>query len=612
MTPERYQQIDQIFQAALELNPEQLPAFLDEACSGDERLRKEVESLITSERGGLSFIDFQQEARAASALNHPNIITIHEIGQVDNRHFIATEFVDGETLRQRMRRGPLSLHEALDITIQVCGALVAAHGAGIVHRDIKPENIMLRRDGYVKVLDFGLAKLTEEHERSIEVGKDQRVDLSSGLVMGTVRYMSPEQTQGRAVDRRSDIFSLGVVLYEMVTGRPPFEGKTSSDLVSAITSDKPLPLKHHSPNASNELQQITDKALHKEREARYQNADDMLRDLLKLKEKSTARGVAYLTDKIKQHRIGAGLALVLLVIGLAVTLLELIRFFKGRHVPFQQTRVTKLTNFDDAWQPAISPDGKFVAYVKGTSTTGAGKNSLWLKTIGTTNERPLVPATDGFITYARFLDGEHVAYQTSAAFVVSTSGGAPTKLPTKGVVLSPDGRRVAYLDSRMPEGKTMLVVANSDGTDMRDITTRQAPNYYWADIRASWSPDGKLIACVGQNGNESFPHVFVINLETHAEIPLTGQRWTSMRGVAWLPDMQGLLAVASEETSSTLQIWEIFYPGGEARRITMPDRSMLLISAVVRSMAMRGSPGRQTGKESSICQRRVGMLTFGR
>src|SRR6266850_2161692 len=641
MTPERYQQIDQIFQAALALEPENRAAFLDEACSGDVALRSEVDSLITSDKSGLSFIEdpafemaarvlasdepalapgqhidryevlsllgsggmgevylahdekldrnialkllparfttneerlrrFQQEARAASALNHPNIITIHEIGQVDNRNFIAAEFVDGETLRQRMRSGPLTLNESLDITIQVCGALAAAHQAGIVHRDIKPENIMLRSDGYVKVLDFGLAKLIEQQEAPTLASATDNVDISSGLVMGTIKYMSPEQAHGLPVDQRSDIFSVGVVLYEMLTGHSPFKGETAGDLISAITTQAPLPLKRHALGSPDELQRIIDRTLSKDKEVRYQRAEDLLADLKRLRVRLTATSVARLLSEIKRRKFVAGLVVATLVMAIAGVSFGLYKFFKSRRAPFQSIQVTKLTNFDDAWQPAISPDGKYLAYVKGTSTTGAGKNSLWLRTIGTTSEHVLVPATDGFITYTKFLaDGAQVAYQTSAgAFVVSTSGGTPTKLPTKGVVFSPNGRRVAYLDNNLPEGKTALVVANSDGTDMRDITTRQAPNYYWTAIRGSWSPDGRLIACVGQNGNESFPRVFVINVDTRQEVALTNQRWTNMRGVAWLPDMQGVLAVASEETSSNLQIWEIYYPDGKARRIT--------------------------------------------
>ncbi|HEY8186956.1 MAG TPA: protein kinase, partial [Pyrinomonadaceae bacterium] len=232
---------------------------------------------------------FQQEARAASALNHPNIITIHEIGQVEERHFIAIEFIDGETLRAPLNRSRLSLRATLDVAIQVASALVAAHKAGIVHRDIKPENIMLRRDdGIVKVLDFGLVKLTEKHaEQSADSATPTRVlaKTDAGVVMGTVSYMSPEQARGLNVDARTDIWSLGVLLYEMVTGRLPFAGETSSDVIASILTTEPPPLTRLAPQAPAELERIMSKTLAKDREERYQTAKDLVIDLKKLKQR---------------------------------------------------------------------------------------------------------------------------------------------------------------------------------------------------------------------------------------------------------------------------------------------------------------------------------------
>src|SRR5436853_1693541 len=180
---------------------------------------------------------FVQEAKAASALNHPNILTIHEIDQTDSGHFIATEFIDGETLRERLRNAPMKLGEVLDVAAQIASALAAAHAAGIIHRDIKPENVMLRRDGIVKVLDFGLAKLTERltpDSADAEAATKALVQTEPGVVMGTAIYMSPEQARGLTVDVRTDIFSLGAVLYEMVAGCLPFEGSTSSEVVASI------------------------------------------------------------------------------------------------------------------------------------------------------------------------------------------------------------------------------------------------------------------------------------------------------------------------------------------------------------------------------------------
>ena len=248
---------------------------------------------------------FVQEAKSASALNHPNIITIYEIGELDGAHFIATEFIDGVTLRQQITSGTLTLSAALDCAIQSATALAAAHEAGIVHRDIKPENVMLRRDGIVKVVDFGLAKLTERRTPAGAVGPvgvdkeaETRAKLSTdpGTVIGTPQYMSPEQARGQNVDARTDIFSLGVMLYEMIAGRPPFDGVNALDVISAILQKEPQPLKSQTVEIPAELQRIINKALRKDREERYQTARDLLNDLKDLKEE--------LSFAAKQARVG--------------------------------------------------------------------------------------------------------------------------------------------------------------------------------------------------------------------------------------------------------------------------------------------------------------------
>jgi serine/threonine protein kinase len=228
---------------------------------------------------------FQQEARAASATNHPNIITIYDIGEVSgvegSVYFMAVEYIDGETLRERLSRSPLTPREALGIAAQAASALVAAHAAGVIHRDLKPENIMIRRDGYVKVLDFGLAKLTEKFgpaDARREAFRRQ-VKTSPGVVMGTFAYMSPEQAQGREVDGRSDLFSLGCVLYEMIAGKVPFDGVSPADVLSAILNREPAPLARHTPP---ELERIIARALAKNRDQRYQRAQDLLTDLMSL------------------------------------------------------------------------------------------------------------------------------------------------------------------------------------------------------------------------------------------------------------------------------------------------------------------------------------------
>ena len=231
---------------------------------------------------------FEQEASAASNLNHPNILTIHEVGNEDGHHYIATEYIDGVTLRRKIAGTPLDAPVVLDIAVQVASALEEAHAAGIVHRDIKPDNIMIRRNGYVKVLDFGLAKLTELVDRSPSDGEASTrvlVQTDAGVVMGTSHYMSPEQARGKPVDTRSDIWSLGVVIYEMVAGRTPFEGETSTDVIVAITQKEPPPLARFAANVPAELDWIVMKALRKDRDERYQTIKELLTDLRRLKQR---------------------------------------------------------------------------------------------------------------------------------------------------------------------------------------------------------------------------------------------------------------------------------------------------------------------------------------
>jgi serine/threonine protein kinase/TolB-like protein/Tfp pilus assembly protein PilF len=270
----------------------------------DERLGRKValkllpQSMVANEA---ELRRLEREARTASALNHPNIVTIHEIGEVNSNHYIASEFIEGTTLRERMTKGPIPPNEALDIAAQVASALSVAHRAGIVHRDIKPENIMLRPDGYVKVLDFGIAKLTQQEALGTTPFVGTQRATQQSMFLGTTRYMSPEQAMAQQVDARSDLWSLGVVLYEMLAGRAPFEGETATDVIAAISESDPQPLKQRAPIIPRALQSVAERSLRKDPAERYQTAEEMLSDLRAIKEKTdgiatrSTRGIAVAT-----------------------------------------------------------------------------------------------------------------------------------------------------------------------------------------------------------------------------------------------------------------------------------------------------------------------------
>src|SRR5262245_44581647 len=307
---------------------------------------------------------FKQEARAASSLNHPNILTIHEIGEASTgeggAQYIVSEFVEGETLRAMLRGGRLDLSKATAITEQVASALSVAHEAGIVHRDIKPENVMARPDGLVKVLDFGLAKLTEAPPPAADSEASTNLSTAPGIVMGTVNYMSPEQARGQKVDRRADIFSLGVVLYEMLAGRRPFEGATVSDVIAALLTSEPPPLRQYRAEATVELEQVVGKCLAKTRYARYQSAAELIVELKTLPPGIQTIGATTHRVEVARPRSASwrwlpiAATALLLVIGL-------VWFLSWRRPTARQPDQTKLTS-QEQLRPANAPPVNQEAY----------------------------------------------------------------------------------------------------------------------------------------------------------------------------------------------------------------------------------------------------------
>jgi serine/threonine protein kinase/Tol biopolymer transport system component len=686
MTPERWQQVKQIFNSAIAYRPEERGVFISQACSGDEALRSEVESLIASHEQSGSFIDepafevaasllvddnselkpghtfasyeilsfisrggmgevylaedkrlgrkvalkllpssftkdhdrlrrFEQEARAASALNHPNIITIYEIREAGSSQVIATEFVEGETLRTRLNRSPLSISAALDVAIQVADALSAAHKAGIIHRDIKPENIMLRPDGYVKVLDFGLAKLSEQASPAIAAEAPTiQVRTGSGIVIGTAGYMSPEQARGLGVDNRSDIFSLGAVIYEMLARRKPFEGDTPSDTLAAILKTEPPPLSRVLPCVPAELTRIVTKCLKKDREERYQVVKDLWLDLKALKQelefqykiggeaKAEASGLAgeptamfaearptaersgistiteSLSMEIKRHKLGAAVAVVLIALVLVAGGFGVYKLFANRdmgNVHFWDVDLSRLTNSGNAIDATISPDGKYIVY----ALSERSQQSLWIRQVSAANDKLIVqPAPVGFFGVTFSPDGNDLYYVIKAnldagtLYRIPTLGGIPVKLLEKidgPVSFSPDGKQFTFVRGNYPkQSSSALMIANIDGTGERTLAVKEFPDRF-APIfftGPSWSPDGKMIAVsiatVGAGGK-----VLGFSVTDGKEQTLAQPAWAYAARVEWLRDMSGLLVVAGE-TIAAAQLFLINYPDGTVRRVT--------------------------------------------
>lgn len=559
---------------------------------------------------------FEQEARAASALNHPDILTIYEIGELDDMRFIATEFVDGETLRDRLQRRLLELEETLEYSIQTASALSAAHEAGIVHRDIKPENLMIRRDGLVKVLDFGLAKLgTAPAEIDSEGETRAQVKTEPGVIMGTVRYMSPEQARGKTLDSRSDIWSLGCVIYEMACGRPPFDGETTADLIAEIVKVHPTPLTTRDAAIPDRLDEIVSKCLEKDREERYQVVKDLAIDLRRLKRKidlrsdmersstpegneltrsgmiertqsvtggstisippaSTVTSVHALSGTIRTHKSFSAIAgvIVLAVLGALAYLGYRVWTTPAPTIAGRTMKITRLTTDGTAGAVSISKDGKYVVHAAGI----ADKRGLWIRQTSAESAQEIVPSADGFFIGTTFTpDNDRVYYAwrgrgeaSATLFSIPTLGGTPVRIADNvngPVTFSPDGKQIAFVRNEFE-----LVVANADGGAEKVIQKVNGATTYFPNEGGAWSPDGALIAVgKGELTDGRFRMTIVgIAPDGSAEKPLTTTSWE--RGVSrivWLNDGSGLVANVFEKTGLT-QVWYIPVPTGDARRIT--------------------------------------------
>jgi len=687
---QRWQQIKQIFEGALELHGAEREAFLARCCEGQTEVRAEVESLLRNYEVAGSFMEtpavahaadtldqkltpgqrvrhyqivnligeggmgevylatdtilgrrvalkvlptfvskdperlrrFTQEARAASRLSHPNVCVVHEIGETDDgRPFIAMEYIEGVTLRQRMRSHAMKLGDVLDIAIQIADALTAAHDAGIVHRDIKPENIVIRPEGYVKILDFGLAKLTERYKGVSHATMSTLLfDSSPGTVIGTAAYMSPEQARGVGVDERTDVWGLGVVLYEMASGRPPFTGETATDVVVAIVERDQLPISEHVEGTPPELERIVRKALRKDRNERYQIVKEMAIDLRSLRRElemnsmldravEPGTGSAVETDQLKQlatdlleHNSPYNWRWKLVWLISALILLGAIfgthnvrtRWTEPKmRVPFERVEVTKLTTNGNALMGAISPDGKYVAYVTGES----GKESLWLRQVDINSNAQLVTPREGhYLGVAFSPDGNYVYFGYAES--QQNDAGQIYRLPVLGIgvaamrvelqeglpSLSHDRKQLAFIRFDRQEQRDLLIVANADGSGEQVVATRKWPQRFgWDPLsRPQWTTDDGTLMLPSVSSDPSYTGdtstnysvtLYEKDLINGAErmIPLSSQKFDELGRVSVHPDGSGVIMLGKAHGAAFVQIWQLLRD--ESQRTVTNDLS---------------------------------------
>jgi eukaryotic-like serine/threonine-protein kinase len=566
---------------------------------------------------------FKLEARAASALNHPNIITIYEIGEDGDKLFISTEFIKGETLRSLIERKALDFSSTLNIAEQITSAAATAHAAGIIHRDIKPENIMVRADGIVKVLDFGLAKPTQVES---EAETRELVSTKAGMVMGSVGYMSPEQSRGKEVDARTDLWSVGVVLYEMLTGKTPFDGETMTDILANIIHKDPIPIGEKIENCPHELHRIVKKSLKKDREERYQTAKDFLLDIKNLRremefehelevsispnrfneiisrsseltQKSFGQKVTnenantQILANANTTQISQSIAsepkpkkrtsmVLFAVLGLSLLgglwALSYFTWQKPRLAnSFTSVSTEKMPIKKTVFGVEFSPDSKFLAYVEGSQ---GSKTRLILRNFETGSEKDIVPFADSIIALIGFSpDSNYIYFRKSekagigaALFRVPILGGEPKQIAfdvDSGGSFSPDGKQIVFHRHTITPSKDEVFVINAEGGEEKLIYTNNKNQTH-----PQWSPDGKTIilgsfdSSKGQ-GNASMQLGFIPAIGGNYTV-LGNSYFSQLNDFRWLKDGSGLLVsgVLDKETNSRL--FTVGFPDGVIERVT--------------------------------------------
>ena len=504
---------------------------------------------------------FKREAQSAAKLDHPNIVTIYEVGDHQGRPFFAMQYVEGQSFNQLAHETTVPLQKVIEYAIQILEGLQRAHQAGIIHRDIKSANILLDHEQRPKILDFGLATV-QGGEKLTKVGS----------TLGTVAYMSPEQAHGQQVDQRSDLFSFGVVLYELIAARTPFKRDSDAATLKAITEDTPEPLARFRAKVPDELQRIVNKLLERDPSLRYQTASGAVADLKKLAISTSSGSVTPIQKKSNKALIGVIAAAVVVIAALGIWLL------KRPATPTQATshtlELSRITNNGLAYAAAISPNGQYLVYAEEKGK----QQSLFVRQVATGSIVQILPPSESQPTGLRFTnDGNYACYlaldqsQTRNLYRIPTLGGSPELLIsacTARPAFSPDGTQLAFTKAFASTGDFALMVAGADGKNVRRLIGGKGEIWYAG--APSWSPDGKLIAVDKGMWKPNFHHeIVVVQADDGQEIWTTSGNWLSSNQPAWEKDGRAIVFLASERNRpNKTQIMRATYPAGRVERLT--------------------------------------------